>query len=269
MNKPGPLTGELAKALHGDMVPKFLATLDETGKPNLVPVTSLDAGDSATLFFGQFLLWKTRRNLLSNPRVAVMVMTEDLSVWLLRGKFREFVTGGELVERMNEKPLFRYNAYLRISQVGLIDVEELVAAFRISTVDVMMTLAPAWAISQIIGVLDQRKLSPRIRDKFARTKALKALAVKDQSGYPAIFPALSLWPTDGDLMTFCRSPGSYCPKLEKTAQIAGVVLTAEPIAYQIKGTYEGGDPLGLVGVIRVRESYSASPPLPGAAIPLR
>ena len=50
--------------------------------------------------------------------------------------------------------------------------------------------------------------------------------------------------------------------------VAAAVLTAEPLAYQVKGRFLGverslGRPLG---VIQVLEVYSASPPVPGERI---
>ena len=53
--------------------------------------------------------------------------------------------------------------------------------------------------------------------------------------------------------------------------IAAAVLTLEPVAYQVKGTFAGlRRSLGQsVGVIDVREAYSACPPLPGQLLPMK
>jgi hypothetical protein len=46
--------------------------------------------------------------------------------------------------------------------------------------------------------------------------------------------------------------------------IAAALLTLEPVAYQVKGEFAGlrTSPGRRLGVIDVREAYSASPPLP-------
>ena len=53
------------------------------------------------------------------------------------------------------------------------------------------------------------------------------------------------------------------------APIAAAVITMEPIAYQVKGDFQGWHlSLGRkLGVIEVREAYSACPPLPGSRLP--
>ena len=57
------LTPSLKEALSGEMTPKFLATRDLAGKPNIVPVTTITPYDDETLVFGEFMLNKTKKNL--------------------------------------------------------------------------------------------------------------------------------------------------------------------------------------------------------------
>ena len=48
------------------------------------------------------------------------------------------------------------------------------------------------------------------------------------------------------------------------------MLTLEPVAYQVKGTFAGfrGSFGRRFGVIDVREAFSACPPLPGKRLPM-
>ncbi len=71
-NVPGLLT-----ALQGEMTPKFLATRNGAGVPNVVPVVSILPSESEpdTLFFGNFLLRKSIQKLQEDPWVFVLVIT--------------------------------------------------------------------------------------------------------------------------------------------------------------------------------------------------
>jgi hypothetical protein len=260
------LPNDLVTALHGDRVPKFLATLDAQGKPNVVVITSIDALDERTLFFGEFLIWKTRENLGVEPRVAVAVVTEDLALWTLRGRFREFQDRGPLLERLNQKEMFRYNAYLRISRAGVIDVEAVTGTWKLSKLRVAAELLPLKAASLLAGAWPGRALPGRVVEKFARTQAVKFLAFRGEDGYPEIVPAFSLVPTRSATMLFGTGLfAAQMRRIPKGARVAASVLTFDAISYQVKGVY-AGQTLG-VGRLKVDEVYSASPPLAGERIP--
>jgi len=268
---PCRLDGGCLRALQGERTPKFLATQDATGKPNVVPIISLDAADEQTLIFGECFIWKTRANLEADPRVAVAVVAEDLRVWVIRGRFRRFVQTGPYVERMNRKEMFRYNAYVRISRVAVIDVEEVTAVWKPSRLGLTIDLLFIGVLSRLLTRRGAVTLPPRVAEKFARTRAVKVLAFQGAGGYPDVVPAFSLLPTRSNTMMFgtrllrrqCDHPGPGAP-------LAASVITMDPIAYQVKGILIGcrRTPMGPVGLMRVEEVYSASPPLSGERIDL-
>ncbi len=94
-------TPGLLEALQGEMTPKFLSTRSANGIPNVVPVVSiLPTGEQPdTLFFGNFLLRKSIRNLQDDARVGILVITEELRGWILKGDFLEFQRTGPVVDR--------------------------------------------------------------------------------------------------------------------------------------------------------------------------
>jgi len=53
---------------------KFMATVDDEGKPNVAYILSMIAIDDETLAFADLALNKTKKNLLSNGKVAVSVL---------------------------------------------------------------------------------------------------------------------------------------------------------------------------------------------------
>ena len=133
-NTPG-----LLDALRGEMTPKFLATRDAEGRPNVVPVVSIlpAEDDPDLLFFGNFLLRKSIRNLQADPRVGVLVITPALRGWRLKADFVEFQTTGPLVERQMNSSLLRYNAYTGIRNAGLLRVRSVEGEFRIGKLQVL------------------------------------------------------------------------------------------------------------------------------------
>ena len=73
-------TPGLLNALRGEMTPKFLATRSTGGIPNVVPCISLIPTEDRedTLFFGNFLLRKSIRNLQEDQRVGIPLIVSGM-----------------------------------------------------------------------------------------------------------------------------------------------------------------------------------------------
>jgi hypothetical protein len=242
--------------------PKFLATLDAEGVPNIVPITSLQAVDESTIIFGELMIWKTRRNLEVNPRVCIAVMTPTGRGWIIQGDFQEFQRTGPYVDLINSAEFYRYNAYTGIRSAGVIRAQRVVREFALSRGAILLAAARArWAARWRRPMGEGAAMPMPVREKFARLQAAKFVAWLGSDGYPDVAPVLSLTPAGERALVFAgRVEG-----LERGAPVAAAVLTAEPLAYQVKGRFlqverSLGGPLGAIQVLEV---YSASPPLPG------
>ena len=264
------LSPAIVEALAGERTPKFLATLDSEGVPNVVPIISLQAVDESTVIFGEFMMWKTRRNLEVNSRVALAVMAASQG-WVIKGDFLEFQRSGPYFDRIMAGDMFRYNAYAGIRNAGVIRVSSVVRAFPLSRLTILLDMARARWFARHTRRLGVAAVTVpiQVRQKFARLQAAKCLAYLDGDGYPDIVPALSLIPAGEQ--TFVFSSDLAAPALAALspgAKVAASVLTFEPVAYQIKGEFLGAErSLGrLAGVVGVQEVYSASPPLLGQRI---
>ena len=245
--------------------PKFLATLDTKGVPNVVPITSLEAVDESTIIFGELMIWKTRRNLEVNPRVCVAVMTPAAQGWIIEGDFQEFQRTGPYVDLINSADFYRYNAYTGIRNAGVIRARRVVREFALSRGAILLAAARArWAARWWRLQGEGASMPAPVREKFARLQAAKFMAYLGANGYPNIAPVLSLTPAGERALVFA----GVVDGLEREAQVAAAVLTAEPLAYQVKGRFLGERRSlgGPTGVIQVQEVYSASPPLPGERI---
>jgi len=263
----------LLEALNGEMTPKFLATRDAEGNPNVVPCVSiLPAEDQPdTLYFGNFLLRKSIKNLEEDQRLAVLVITEDLQGWILRGDFVEFQRTGPYVDRQMNSSLLRYNAYTGIRNAGIIRVTSIDWSFSISKLQVLSDFISAKLASRRSNI---RKLSSNpmgsevttiplaVQKEFARMVAVKVLAWIEQDGYPIMRPALSLQPSGQYAMTAWLG-GKMLPAPPQGARVASNILTFEAISYQAKGRWY---PFGKSGAIQVQEVYAGGPPIPGGRV---
>jgi predicted pyridoxine 5'-phosphate oxidase superfamily flavin-nucleotide-binding protein len=109
---------------HPDAV-KFLCTVDENGIPNVAYIGSLMAPDEETLIYADAMGVKTKRNLLRNPNVAVIVTLKDrLISYQVKGLFQGFQTSGAYHEMLSARPEFFYNAYFGVRAAGVIRVQE-------------------------------------------------------------------------------------------------------------------------------------------------
>ena len=271
------MSERLQEALRGDLTPKFLATKDAEGIPNVVPVVSIVPLDAGHLIFGNYLMWKTARNLeaaeahedKTHParQVSAMVLEESLFGALIRGRYSGSQKAGPWVDQINSQRFLRYNAYTGIRNAGCVDVTQIEGPFDLSKLGVLAGNTLSMANRLRAGGLSRGKaiLNPTVREKFTRISAVKVLSFVDRDGWPVAAPAMSLQPIADDVLIFTRAsvPVSTAD-LSDGARVAVCVLTMEPVAFQVKGTYKQLDP--FFGAILLDEAYHASVPLPGKRI---
>jgi hypothetical protein len=87
-----------------------------------VPAISILPADdqSDTLCFRNFLLRKSIKNLEEDQRVGILVITQELQGWILKGDFLEFQRTGPYVDRQMSSWLLSYNGYTGIRNAGII-----------------------------------------------------------------------------------------------------------------------------------------------------
>jgi hypothetical protein len=265
------LSPAVVKALSGAITPKFLATRDAEGIPNVVPVLSLEAADERTIIFGEMMIWKTRRNLEADARVSILVLSSDLRAWTIRGRFVEFQRSGAHFDHIMESENIRYNAYSGIRSAGVIQVLDVARAFKLSQAALLVDTARSrWLARRLSRDGSEGAAMPlQVREKFGRLRAAKAAAFLGASGHPDCLPALALLPAGPARLVWGGRVLEDLTDLTPGSPMAAAVITQEPVAYQVKGEFAGWRrSLGRnLAVIDVREAYSASPPLPGKRLP--
>ncbi|MEW5944677.1 MAG: pyridoxamine 5'-phosphate oxidase family protein [bacterium] len=255
----------LASALSEERTPKFLATLDAGGVPNVVPVISIRPGRGDELIFAELMIWKTKKNLLENARVCVVAVSRDLTWWEIRGDFLGFETKGDYFEELSRLDMFRYNAYSGIRSAGVIRAVGVSAPEKVFRPALIPGLAASKLRSAARGGGPHAMPRP-VAEKFNRFRAAKAIAVRGGDGYPAASLASTMFPAGRSRLVMAADElPSPARNSAKPCNAAASVITFDPVAYQVKGllrraTYPGGL---RMAVMNVEETYSASPPLPG------
>ena len=258
-------TSGLLEALKGEMTPKFLATRNAEGVPNVVPVVSILPADDQpdTLFFGNFLLRKSIKNLEEDTRVGVLVITQALQGWILKGDFLGFQRTGPYVDQQMSSSLLRYNAYTGIRNAGIIRVRSVEEAFRISKLQVARDymLARLAALSGSASGDGGVEMPLPVRHEFAKMAAVKVLAWVGEDAYPIVVPALSLQPAKAESLVCWK--GTRFPEPKQDALVASNILTFEAISYQVKGHWTSA---GGTGTVQIQEVYAGGPPIPGGRL---
>ena len=230
------LRGEtLAPHASAGVTPKFLATRSASGAPNVVPCISILPSDDQpdTLFFGNFLLRKSIRNLNEDTRVGVLVITPELRGWILKADFVEFQRTGAYVDKQMSGSLLRYNAYTGIRNAGILRVRSVDGEFAISRIQVLRD----YLLARLIGLAKRRAgnqsttMPLAVRREFAKMVAVKVLAWVRDDGYPTLIPALSLQPA-GDKTLVCWRTSVALSQPPADALVATNILTFEAISYQ-------------------------------------
>lgn len=258
----------LRNVLSGDRTPKLMATLDEEGVPNCVPVISIVPWDKSTVIFGEFLMNKTRRNLRENAPVAIAVMNDAFEGWSLQGTFLGFETHGEHIEHINRLAMFRYNAYTSVRAAGIIRIDSMVQHPILRRAEVLRDFLRASLIARFMrsnGENDFPCMPGRVQEKFERLGAVRAVAYCDSEGFPFALPMIACVSAGPNrLILDAALFRQYSGTIPAGTKTAVSIITKDPVAYQVKGVYTGRRT--GVDIIDLTECYSASPPLVGDRI---
>jgi len=273
------LSGRAARAFALQAYPKFAATVSDDGEPNVIPLLSARSVSATEIAFVKFMVWKTRRNFEANGKISLACVGPWGRTYIVAGKFVEWVTEGPLLEQFEGEALFRYNAYMGANMLGMIEVKDVAELPGPGVVMPMLDAAGLFGKSKFadkIAARDPARLrngSPmpvQVIEKWGRPLAAKFLGMIDDSGEPIAVPHQGLRAPTSDSLIFARPKQSANPltRLRPGDRLAASVITPDPVAYQVKGTFAGYHTIGAdnAGVIKVDRVYAASPPVPGKQI---
>jgi hypothetical protein len=262
---------EAARDAFGlDLAAKFMATVNAQGEPNIAPVITTYPWDDKTLIFGDFLMRKTKDNLVRQAQspVSVAVMTLKYEAFEVRGRFLGFETKGPKFDWMSSKDLFRYSAIGLLRGVGTIAIDQ-VNAMPMNK----LGIALEWLTTRIAARRPKHlppgtPIHPVVRKKAGVLRGAKFLAVA-RSSFAEQFPVLCLQPAGEDYVAFrTKLVRDRRKSLKPGDRVAISIFTLDPQAYQLKGEFAGyRRSRGFeVGLVRVTSVWTQVPPIPGAQI---
>jgi len=265
------LPEEVRDAFALDLAAKFMATVDAEGVPNIAPIITIYPWEEEDeLIFGDFLMWKTKENLLrvAESPISMSVMTEDFQSFEVRGRFLGFEAKGPKFDYIGNKDLFRYSAIGLLRSVGTMTVDE-VHVLPMGRINVVMD----WLTTRLAARRPKSSepgtpVHPVVRNKVGVLMGAKFLAVVREDRVVQ-FPVLCLQPAGEDYVAFgTKTVREQRKSLTPGDQVAISVFTLDPQAYQLKGVFTGfRQSRGFeMGYVRVTSVWTQVPPIPGAQI---
>ncbi len=117
---------EIVDILNAQDSIKILASADENGMPNAVPVYSITPISNDTLAFAEMMIIHTKHNLEKTKKASVTVFKLPATAYQLKGTFLGFQTSGQLFDNFAKR--MAEHKLPPIKSVGIIKVEEVYAA---------------------------------------------------------------------------------------------------------------------------------------------
>lgn len=224
--------------------PKFMATADGRGRPNLVVITSF-ACYREQIIFGNLFLWKSAKNLEENPHMAVLAIDTALNYFIIEGRFAGFQETGELLNYLNKSEMVRYNAYTGFRSAGVME------PLSITPVQKLSPLAMAGAYLKLNMFKGAAPAFPAaVAEKFSALKSIKIAACYDAGRF-----ILTPLPAAGVSGHYLRTSAALPPR----AMYAASVITPAVVSFQVKGTVQRQG-------LKVEQVYAAGLPVPGKLI---
>lgn len=262
------IDGELADTLRVFENPKFMITCDNSGEPNIALVMSWTAYEGDTLVYGDFMTYKTRQNLIDGcSKMGLFVLNMDLESWMIQADFESFHTNDELYEFMAMTPLFRYNQYTNARAAGVAQAIKASSKYSISKINVLSEFLKVKRVAKKVPKenSDEGNLPLNVYERFSRMAAIKIVSFYNDDGYPSAFPAFGMIPVSSNRLVMRRNEEKRRGmKLNDGQRVAVSLVTLEPAAFQVKGTFrEIDEKLGYIVLDRV---YTCSLPRPGLRV---
>jgi hypothetical protein len=249
----------------------LLATVSPEGLPHVTLLSTLMASGPTTLSFGQFMEGRSKKNILTHPKVGFLIMSLDRHLWRGKARYTHCAQEGPEYDFYNNVPMFRYNAYFGVHTVYYLD---LVAQTGRSPLPMNQIILAALQ-SMLARSLGRKSDTQRVLNSWTRAFVdkidnLKFLCYIGSDGFPWIIPAIQTQSLDGAHVIY--TPSVYREELQAIPPGAPLAVFAMALTMEdvlLRGTYQGIQRVGGVqaGVVQVDWVYNPMPPVPGQVYP--
>ena len=262
------ITQEIEEAMKEFLTPKFMVTKDSEGEPNVVPVMSWTVYKENTMVYGDFMTYKSRRNVNDgNTQMSILIFTTDLDSWLIKADFESYHRNDEIYEFIAQTPLFRYNQYTNARGAGVAEANWASQKYGISKLGVLSSFLKAKLAGRKIPVEEtiEGNMPLNVLKRMSQMAAVKIIAYISEDGYPVAFPEFGMLPVSSNKLVVKRGEEKRRGfSLKDGTRVAISLVTLEPAAFQLKGYFrEIDDSTGYIELDRV---YTCSLPRPGVRV---
>jgi hypothetical protein len=262
------LEQELVDVMKEFEIPKFMATKDVEGEPNVVPVLSWTVYDSSTLVYGDFMTYKTRKNVNDGSKqISILVFTTNLDSWLIKADFESYHRNDEIYEFIAQTPLFRYNQYTNARGAGVAKALWTSQKYGISKLNVLSSFLKAKLAKNKVPVYESNEgnMPFNVLKRMSQMAAVKIIAYVAPDGYPVAFPEFGMVPVSSNRIVLKRGEEHRRGfSITGGTRVAISLVTLEPAAFQLKGVFrEINHSTGYIELDRV---YTCSLPRPGERV---
>lgn len=258
------------RSFESEMKVGILATVNEEGLPHLTLISTLQAGTPAEVIWGQFTEGLSKKFVRNNPKTAFLIMTPDKELWRGKANFTHIEKQGTEFDMYNNRPMFRYNAYMGLHTVYYMDLVEHYGKEALPYGSVLIGFFKALVAKKISGkISDENVLNFWSTKLMNRVSNPKFLSYIGEDGYPIIIPVIQGLTLDCQHVIF--SVSTYKDELEKIPNnIPMAVFCMSPSMEDllIRGTFRMERIARIkCGIVNIDWVYNPMPPKPQQIYP--
>ena len=247
----------------------LLAMMGDDGYPHMVFINTIMALDEKTLAWGQFIRGLSKQLLPEKKNSAFLALTQEMEVFRGKAVYNHEEKSGDVFERFNMKPLFRYNSYFGIEKAHLMDLKHVLEPEKLS-----MGKIVSGALKSRLASVGSKNTNGAMGNKtlslLAQLDGLKFISYEDDDGFPWIVPCIQAAPAGNGGLVFSMQPyGDELTRIPDGARVAVYFTNMQLQSVMLKGIFRGvGRRCGVKsGFIDVEMVYNPMPPASGYIFP--
>jgi len=250
----GSICKEAHELLKQDSKIGILATTDGFGCPHLSFISSLQGYGGSQITFGRFCEGLSKQFVEERQDAAFLALSADMR-WL-RGSMRytHYEQTGEVFDAYNDKPLFRYNAYLGFNRVYFFDLISIEEIRKLPMAQILLGAVISRAEALFLSSNKKNALTHTGRTLFSEIASLKFLCWCENGVLSDIVPIVQAAPAGSDRIVFSAIPyGEDFLHAPKGAKAAVLCLNTQMQSVLVKGIMSKS-------VLSIERVYNSMPP---------
>lgn len=267
--KKNYFTEEEIRILQPNEKIALVGTINPEGFVHVSLLSSLMPLDSNHMAFGEFTKGLSKEYIKENPKIGFLILTLDKKLFRGKAQFTHFEKEGEIYNKFNEIPMFRYNSYFGINTVYRLDLLDVTEKEDLPFLRIGLSFAQTYLANIFIKNKNKNGddlpfSNPFVRQIMNTSGLLKFICYLDDDGYPYFIPAIQISVMNDKSLIFGTAAykDELC-KIKKGKVVGVYCLTLKMETIFLRGTFIGvrkrfGIPYGQIDIDYV---YNSMPPV--------